>query len=391
MEIDPILPVIVGVTLAAFVAGITLRLLKQPYVIGYIVVGVILGALGFGGGPLASQIANLGIVLLLFFIGMHVSVPKLVSNWRVAILGTSAQIVITVLLVLLANAWFGWSLQRVLLVGFMISLSSTAVILKILEDWKELDTKVGQNVLGILLVQDLAIIPMIMLLELTGGDGLDLHTLGLQLAGGILLIGIVIYFMVSPRAHLPFAKAIRGDHELQVFVALAFCFGLALLAGIFSISVALGAFVAGIIISAAKETHWVAKSLGPFHVIFVALFFIYIGTLLDIVFLREHALLIIGAVLVVLLLNTLLNTLILRILGDSWRESIFAGALLSQIGEFSFLLAAIAFSAGILLSFDHQFAISVITVSLLLSPLWIQTVKRLLHIDASYVFETLRR
>lgn len=388
MQIDPILSGLVVMALAIVILGFFLRLFRQPHVIGYIVAGVLLGVLGLTTDKeFLSQAGNLGVILLLFFIGMHIDIEKLIRKWRVAILGTAAQILLTLLVVWILGMWLAWPLPRVLLFAFAVSLSSTAVILKILEQWGELETKVGQNVLSILLVQDLAIIPMILILEFAGGNAVDYARLALQIVGGILLIGLVSWIVHRRHISIPWVRRLKKDKELKVFLALVLCFGLALLTGLFGLSTALGAFAAGIIVSAAKESGWVHDHLEPIHDLLVALFFVYVGTLIDLAFLREHLALVLMLVLAILALNTVLNTAILRLLGDNWRESLYAGALLSQIGEFSFLLATIGLSAGIIAGFGYQLMILAIALTLLVSPLWIQAIKRLLHIDAGYVFE----
>lgn len=392
MEVDPLLTGVVLMALAIFIIGLLLRIFDQPYVIGYVLAGAALAQLGFiPGDQLLEQFGNLGIMLLLFFIGMHVSLPKLVDNWRVAIVGTLLQIVLTVGAVWLLGAFLDWPLGRIILFGFVVSLSSTAVILKILEQWKELDTRVGQNVLGVLLVQDLAIIPMIVILGLFRGEPAGVGEIAIQLAGGLVLLAIVAWVFFQDTFRIPFLSTLRQDHEMQVFLALIACFGFALLAGMAGLSTALGAFVAGLIVSRVHGTGWIQSSLESIRVILVALFFIYIGTLISMEFLAAHAVLLTLLVFGVLLLNTALNTAILLALGDTWKESLYAGGLLAQIGEFSFLLAAVGFANGIILDFGYQLTITTIALTLLISPFWIQIVKRIVHIDASYVFEALKR
>lgn len=388
MQVDPVLIGVVAVALAVFIVAFILRIFKQPHVIGYILVGIALGWFGwFKSTATVEQFANLGIILLLFFIGMHISLPKLICRWRIAVLGTLGQITLIVLAFAVIGHFFNWSAERVILFGFVASLSSTAVVLKILNDWGEMDTKVGQNVLSILLVQDLAIIPMMIFLELYRGGTGDLTTLILPIIGSIALIGIVVWVVRQGGISLPFLKRLREDHDMQIFLALILCFGMALLTGMVGLSPALGAFVGGFIIKQMKEASWVQDSLESLHTIFVALFFIYVGMLIDISFLRENWLVVLSLTGFILLLNTALNATVLRFLGDTWKESIYAGGLLSQIGEFSFLLVGIGFARNFISEPGYQLSIAVIAIGLLLSPFWIQMIKRILKIDSSYVFE----
>ncbi len=381
--LDPIVPAVAAFALVVLVLGVILRYLGQPYVIAYIVAGLLLGVngLGLANDEILSQMGTVGIILLLFFIGMEVSIPRLVSNWRVAIVGTTLQIIVSVILVLAIGTLLDWPISRSILFGFVISLSSTAVVLKILEDKKEMNTKVGQDMLGVLLVQDLAVIPMLIILNMVGGQSLSGGELMLPLVGSVLIIGAVAWVIRKGGISLPFGEAIKSDHEIQVFVALLICFGLALLTGLFGLSAAFGAFVAGILVAATNETQWVRTNLNPFRIVFVALFFVYIGMLINIEFLLEHLLVISLLTIAVFAVNTIANAAIFRFLGGGWRESFYSGALLSQIGEFSFILASLGFQQGIINGFGYNLTVSIIALTLLLSPFWIFFMKKVTQAD----------
>lgn len=378
--VDPLLGLLAAVALSVLIIGALFSFFKQPYVIAYILVGILLGKHGLGlinEPEAASALGALGIVLLLFFVGLEISLPKIISNWRVAVLGTLFQVLITVIVSMLISTKLGWPLNHGILIGFVISLSSTAVVIKLLQDWNELNTKFGQNVLGVLIVQDLIVTPMIIAISFLGGKQLGETDFSLQILGGIIITALLIWILKKGSFQLPFSEVVKNDHELQVFMALSLCFGLAVLAGITGLSTALGAFIAGMIISSAKETHWVHEKMDDFRVLFVALFFVSVGLLIDIDFIKEHFVLISLIVLVVFITKTFINALILRVLGDSWKESIYSGALLSQIGEFSFVLGAIGLAAGLIDSFVYQSIIAIISLTLLLSPFWIYFIKKL--------------
>lgn len=378
MHLDPIMSYLVGAILAVLILGLILRAIRQPYVIGYLLAGIILGPHGFAlitDEALLTRLGAIGVVLLLFFIGMEVSPKKLIDNWKVAVIGTLLQIFISVGCVWPLGQYLDWPLARIVLIGFVISLSSTAVVLNLLQDWKEIDSKVGQNVLVILLAQDLAVIPMLIILSMLGSAQGEHSNLWLQLAGASIMAAIIGYIAVKEKIHLPLNKYLGDDHELHVFAALCICLGLALLTGLAELSTALGAFVAGMVIGAAKETQWVHHSLESFRIVFVALFFVSIGMLVDLAFIKEHWLQVSALVLLVIITNTFINGTILRMLGDSWRDSLYAGTLLSQIGEFSFVLAAVGIQSHIISSYSYQMTIAVISISLLISPPWIMLVK----------------
>lgn len=382
MHLDPIMPYLVGAILAVLLLGLALRSIHQPYVIGYLIAGIVLGPNGVAlitDKTLLSQLGDIGVVLLLFFIGMEVSPKMLLDKWKVAVLGTLLQIFISIGCVWPLGMYLGWSLPRIVLIGFVISLSSTTVVLKLLQDWKEFDSKVGQNVLVILLAQDLAVIPMLIILSMLGNAEGATGNIWLQLSGASTMAIIVAYIATKETIHLPLNRLLGDDHELHVFAALCICLGLSLITGLAGLSTALGAFVGGMVIGATKETQWVHQSLGSLRVVFVALFFVSIGMLVDLKFIETNWLLVAALVIVVIIINTFINGTIMRILGNSWRDSLYAGTLLSQIGEFSFVLAAIGIQSKIISDYGYRMAIAVISISLLISPPWIMLVKLLLR------------
>ena len=312
---------------------------------------------------------------------MEVAPKKLLAGWRIAVLGTLVQVVLSVAIVLPLGLWLAWPLERIVLLGFVTSLSSSAVIIKLLRDSGEINRKEGQDVLGILLVQDLIIIPMLIIIGLFGDVIPGWSELGLQLSGAFFILMILAWTLSRDFLQLPFGEQIRQDHELQVFAALLICLGMSLLTGMAHLSTALGAFVAGILVTATRETQWVRTSLEPFRVIFVALFFVSVGIMVDVSFVLSHAIQLFFLVLIVLLSNTLLNGIILRALGYRWRESFYAGAMLAQIGEFAFVLAAVGLSKEIITGVAYQYTIAVIALSLLVSPFWIQAARKTLKVN----------
>lgn len=383
MHLDPAMASIVGALFLILVTGALLRFARQPHVVAYLIAGVFVGpgVTGlFADQDMVARVGAVGVVLLLFFIGMEISPKRLAANWKVSVLGTLLQIIISVGCMWLVGLWLEWPIARVVMLGFVISLSSTAVILKVLKDWDELDTPVGQDALGILLVQDIAIVPMLIVLDrLSGTDG-GHDSPWLQITGGALIVCFLAYLSVREHIAIPLLNWLKKDHELQLFGAFSICFGIALLTGWMGLSTALGAFVAGMIIGAARETQWVHHSLEPFRVVLVAVFFMSIGMMLDIAFLWQNPGLITLLVAVTLVTNTFVTAVILRLLGDPWKETLYTGALLAQIGEFSFVLAAAGINAHTISDYGYQLVISTIALSLLVSPAWIMMTRMLLQL-----------
>ena len=291
VAIDPNLPSFVILGLIVVALGIFLRLLKQPYVVAYIIAGVVMGDHGFGlitDIAVINSLGEFGLILLLFFIGMEISLPDLVQNWRLALLGTILQVIATIGLVLLIGLWMDWTWSRIIMLGFVMALSSSAVVIKILDDSNETKTIIGQNVISILLMQDILIVPMLIITGYLGGHVPPPDEMIRQFLGGLLVIIFFAWLLKKRHIKLPYANHIREDHELQVFVAFITCFGFAMLTALFSLSAALGAFLAGIFVHAARSTKWFHDSLHSFRVVFVALFFISIGLMIDLDFLLEN-------------------------------------------------------------------------------------------------------
>ncbi len=372
--LDPIITLVAILAVLVIAISIILRKFNQTYIIGYILVGVILGEHGLNTVKDAESIhllGELGVILLLFFIGMEINLVDFLKRWKLAVIGTLSQIAISVGLVLLIGYYYNWNIARSIVLGFVIALSSSAVVIKLLQDKNLIDTKIGKNVLSILLAQDVALVPLLLIISQLGGKSESIESILLMSIGAILIIAILGYIYVKGTIFLPFSKKIYRDHELQVFMAIFLCFGCALATSLFGISAALGAFVGGMIINAAKATHWIHDTLHSFRILFVSFFFISVGLQIDLTFIYENLWAISLTILIVYVTNHLLNSLILRVFSCTWKEALLGGALLAQIGELSFLLSSTAFGLGIIENFGYNFTISLISLTLVVSPFWI--------------------
>lgn len=383
MHTDPVIPIFVFVIFVILLIGVILRKLRQSHVIAYLLTGFILGPHMLGlieDQQALTRIGSFGVIFLLFFVGMEISPKRLTENWLISVVGTFLQIGVSVLLVSALGIYLDWSIARMVLLGFVISISSTAVVIKLLEDWKEVDTRVGQDVLGILLVQDILIVPMLICLSFLGGKQPSTQELLLQGLGGIIITIIVAWVTVKDQIRIPWLKHLKEDHELQVFASLGICFGIAMLTGFMGLSAALGAFVGGMIVGSARETHWVQQKLLSIRTIFIALFFVSIGMLIDIDFITEKIWQLLFLVAIALLTNTIINGMILKLLGESWKVSLYGGSLLSQIGEFSFVIASVGYQSSIILYPTYEITIAVIALTLFFSPFWILFIQRMTKI-----------
>lgn len=380
-NINASISIIAGVAILVVLLGLFLKKLKQPYLIAYIAIGVALGSHGLDVFESEQQIefmGEIGIILLFFFIGMEISLPAFVRQWRVALLGTFMQIAVSVVSMLVLGSYIGWGVPRSVVVGFVIALSSSAVVIRLLEEKKLMDTKMGKYVLSILLTQDIAIAPILIITALLGGTPQSNYTTVLQFVGAALIVAIFIILYKKRTLRLTFLDNLEEDHELQVFTSILACAAGALLLGLLGLSPALGAFVGGMVVHAARETDWIHDNLHPFRIIFVAVFFISVGAQIDLQFLQEHLVLILVLMLMVFVINHLVNALVLRTFGCTLPQAILGGALMAQIGEMSFLVCFTAYQTQIITDFGYNFSICLISLTLLCSPLWILATEKLI-------------
>ncbi len=384
--IDPLITIISLVAIGIIVISLFLKRINQTYIIGYILIGVFIGQQGFEiieNTDYLHLMGEIGIILLLFFIGMEINLVNFLKQWKVAVFGVLAQLLFSLLLMYLVGFLFDWETTRIIVLAFVVALSSSAVIIKLLQDKGLIDTVMGKNVLSILLAQDVAFVPLLLIISQLGGSELGSQEMVLMIIGAVLVTTLLIYIYIKRDIHFPFAKHIMKDHELQFFVAILLCFGGALITSFFGLSAALGAFIGGMLINSARETHWIHDTLHSFRILFVSVFFISIGLQIDLNFIQTNALAIGITILIVFICNQLLNTLILRSFSKSWKDSIVGGAYLAQIGELSFLLSAMAYSLGIIEIFSYNFTVSIISLTLVISPFWVGLSKKVVNFDST--------
>jgi len=389
-----LVPVILVITIVLFfsmlMAYIAMRV-KLPIVVAYILTGIVIGPSGIGvieDHALMTRIGEIGVIMLLFFVGMEVSIPRLMEGWKIAFVGTNIQILISVIACVGLALLFDMSWQQGVLYGFIISLSSTAVVLRMLQDSGELELSLGQNALGVLLVQDMAIIPMMVILSmLGGGEETSVSTVAIQVVGGVAVLGFVVWLMRTKRFKIP--EALLGSYEHRMMLGMLLCLGSASLTGWLGLSPALGAFLAGVLLASSDQSEWVHEHFGPVQVIFMAMFFLSVGMLVELDYLFEHVEAVLGVTLLVFLFNSGTNVFVMRALGEKWESSLVTAALLSQIGEFSFLLAAVGLHVALIDEELHSLTVLVIAMTLLLSPLWHSLIKRFARLHGVYTSDRL--
>ena len=383
MEHTPDLTGLTFVVLTALACGMLLVRLRQPPLVGYLLAGVLLGPTGFGlvrSEGLVAIFAHIGVLLLLFVVGMELSVRALKYSWRIALPAVGLQTAGSLLFMFIASSLIGLSVSATVLLGFVVALSSTAVAVKMLQEIGSLRNRVGRITVAVLIAQDLAFLPMLLVVENLGAEGLNLRAI-LQIFLSILLLFAVIRMLLRQgRHHLPFYKLIVGHVDLSPLAGLVYCFGASALMGAIGLSPAYGAFLVGLAIGNSAERKPMLVVVRPIQSVMLMVFFLSIGLLLDIDFVLKNFGIVLFLFVIVTLFKTALNILIFRIHKETWQRSFLAGVLISQIGEFSFLLTASAVTLAAISPEDSKLIISVTVFSLALSPFWLLTARRLQRI-----------
>lgn len=327
--------------------------LKMPTIVGFLFAGVVLGPdmLGIIGEDSVSHvISELGAIALLFTIGAEFSLRHLLKIRKVAIIGGLIQIGITMAVFFLAALAYGISPPGALVVGMLVSLSSTAIVLKSLQQREEAGTPQGNIMLGILVLQDLIIIPYTVIFMLLGGNFTSSWDIVLMVGK---VIGALAVLLLAGRYIIPrlIGRCIEvGGQELQIFVTVLICFSTAWLMHSVGLSFALGAFLAGVVFASTEYNHHVLSQFIPFRDLFSGFFFVSIGLLFNFNYLFSHLLLVLFFAFIIIIGKALASFIAVHTLGYSTRLSIVCGFGLAQVGEFSFVLLNEGTRMGIMTS-----------------------------------------
>ena len=369
---------IVIVITAALIGGIILSYLRQPAILGYILAGIILGPSGLGfiqDREAVQLLADLGMLLLLFIVGMELNLHTFKRVWVTATLCTILQISISLCITFGLSYFFDWSPVLSILLGFVMAISSTAVVVKILESIDEYNTDKGQLIIGILIAQDLAIFPMILFFRSKNPTFFD-GGLWIKIAVAVaLLAGLINYLSRRQRFRIPLMERISSDQDLLPLVNLAICFSFAVAARKVGLAEGYGAFLAGLVLGNSKERDHLLKTVMPIQSLLMMVFCLSIGLLWELKFIMDHLSMVLILAFVIVVVKTILNVGILRLLRIPFPQALLIAAILGQIGEFSFLLCGIAYSSGIIAYFGQQLIITLTVLSLLFSPLWLYLVR----------------
>ncbi len=331
------------------IAYICYRLKLVP-IVGFLIAGVVIGPNALGLVPdqeLVNILAEIGVILLLFTIGIEFSLEKLNRIRKAIIVGGGFQVIITTLAVVGLLALFDVSLNISIYTGFLVALSSTAIVLGLFTQRDETDTPTGQLSLAVLIFQDLAIVGMVLLVPILAGQSDSVIDVFWILGKAVLLVLLVI---VLARRIVPWILekvAKTRKRELFLLTVVAICFGTVALSSMANVSLALGAFLAGLVVSESEFSEQALSEILPLRTIFNAVFFVSVGMLLDLTYVMEYPLLLAGIALFVILLKLVITSAGLLTLGYPVRIAAASGLALAQIGEFSFVLERAGRAAGI--------------------------------------------
>jgi len=374
---------IVAALAAALLGGLLARRLGLPTLVGYLLVGVVIGPFtpGFvGDAKTIAQLAELGVIFLMFGVGLHFSLSDLARVRKVAVPGALGQMTLTTLIGALLGLLFGWSLPASVVLGIAISIASTVVLLRGFTDAGMLDTRQGRLAVGWLVVEDLAAVLILLVLPsvVPAAGGIDVVAIGLTLLKAGVFIGLMLFVgaRVMPWILLHIART--RSRELFVLVALMAAVGTALAAAaLFGVSLALGAFLAGMVVSESPLSHQVGADVLPFREAFSVLFFVSVGMLVDPGYLLSNAGAVLAVTLLILVWKVIAGAALCLALAQPLRTSLLVGLGIAQIGEFSFIVGRAGVDLGVLRPEQYSLILASALFSITVNPLMFRSVGRI--------------
>jgi CPA2 family monovalent cation:H+ antiporter-2 len=354
--------------------------LRVPVTVGFILTGILAGPHLLGLVKAINEVeilAEIGVILLLFTIGVEFSLANLLQIRQSVLIGGPIQVAATCLAGLFLALQAGKSMGEAVFIGFLVSLSSTAIVLKLLQERSEVDTPHGRTSLGILIFQDIIIVPMMLFVPLLSGTSANIGVSFLiLLAKGMLVILLVIVSAKWVVPHVLFQITRTGNRELFLLSIVLICIAVAWLTAQAGLSLALGAFLAGLIVSETEYSHQALGNILPFRDVFASFFFISIGMLLDVNFLLKNPAIIALLTLWVLLVKAILAGSAVLLLRFPLRTAVLVGLALCQVGEFSFILSKVGENLGLFSGDTYQLFLDVTIFTMLITPVMIALAPR---------------
>ncbi|GAB2992921.1 cation:proton antiporter [Cyclobacterium sediminis] len=370
-ELPLLSDIVVIFGLATLVILVFMRL-KLPTIIGYLLTGAIAGPYGLSlvyASTAVEVLSEIGVILLLFVIGLEFSLKSLMAIKKAVFIGGSLQVSITIGVTALISYFFGFSWNISVFFGFLFALSSTAIVLKLLQESGQVNTISGRTTLAMLIFQDIIIVPLVLFTPMLAGesDNVLLSLFYMALKGGlVILLTIISAKYLIPQLLYRIAKT--KNEELFLLSIIVTCFAVAYATSLLGLSLGLGAFLAGLIISESEYSHHATGKILPFREIFLSFFFVSVGMLFDIGFLAENLLLILALVLLTFLVKFTVTSLAVKSLGSSFKESFIVGFSIFQVGEFSLLLAKEGLKYELLDNTTYQFFLAISILTMIITP-----------------------
>jgi len=380
MELSILIDIVIIFAFATAVNYLFTKI-RIPTIIGYLLTGIVAGPslLGILRSPHEIEVmAEIGVIILMFTIGLEFSLNHLIKIRKIVFIGGFLQLLLTACITMFFAMMYGLGWQASLFVGFLTALSSSALVLKILQERGEVTSNYGRTVVGILVFQDIIVIPLMLLTPMLGGMtshiGMEMFILSVKSIGIVALAYVGNKWVMPKVLHM---IALTKNKELFLMSILLVCLAVALLTSEMGMSLAFGAFLGGLMISRSEYSQDAFSHMLPFRDTFTSFFFVSIGMMLDLSFVMDHILLIAASVLLVLTIKSLVAAGTAFLLGHTFRGTIMVGLALAQIGEFSFILAKTGQSYSILPDFYYQLFLSVTIMSMAASPFLIMISKPL--------------
>jgi CPA2 family monovalent cation:H+ antiporter-2 len=354
---------------------------KLPIIIGFLITGIIAGPTGLSLIKASSEVellSEIGVILLLFLIGLEFSLSSLNAIRRTVFLGGSIQVGLVTVACVLTWIFLGQATNEGLFFGFLFALSSTAIVLKLLQDNGQINSPHGKMAVAILIYQDIMVVPMMLFTPMLAGKTDDMLGSVLMLILKIVAVLALVWLMARylvPR--LLYQVAASKSRELFLLTILGLCFSVAFLTSYVGLSLALGAFLAGLIISESEYSHQATNNILPFREVFTSLFFISIGMLVDIHFLIDHFFVIIGITLIVVLGKWMAGAVAAFLLGYPSRTTFMVAFTLFQVGEFSFILSKVGLEMQLINVEQYQYFLAVSVLTMGLTPFVMNSSERL--------------
>ncbi len=345
---------------------------KIPTIVGYLLTGILAGPHLLKLVSSVHEIevlAEIGVALLLFTIGMEFSMKHLMRIRRIVFFGGVLQVIITAAIFYLTSVAFNLSWQTSLFIGFLAALSSSALVLKLLQERSELTSNYGRTILGILIFQDLLLVPLLLFTNVLSDSNIDISDELILLT--IKTLFIIIFVYAGNKWILPWLLhiiAMTKNQELFMMSIFLICFSVALLTWKLGMSIAFGAFLAGLMISESRYSHNAFANLLPFKDTFTSFFFVSIGMLLDVSFIITNPVVVIISVAMVIIIKTIVAGGTGFLLGHTLKGTVLVGVALCQVGEFSFILAKIGNDLDILSEYIYQLFLAVAVITMAFTP-----------------------